>query len=132
MFGRIAHLLDAVEDLDADRRAGRYNPLLATATSPARARAHCEHALRDLRQAVASLDLVDRTLAEALLVTEISRSIDRAFAHASTGHDNPGPSAPACARPHQPPAPAGTERDEPPGYGAECCTDCCCECCDPC
>src|SRR6266851_2242394 len=26
MFGRIAHLLDAVEDFDADRRSGRYNP----------------------------------------------------------------------------------------------------------
>ena len=33
-FGRIAHLIDAAEDLPADRSAGSYNPLLATGTSP--------------------------------------------------------------------------------------------------
>ncbi|MFD0594840.1 DUF5685 family protein [Catellatospora coxensis] len=36
-FGRIAHLLDAVEDLAADRAAGAWNPLLATGASFAQA-----------------------------------------------------------------------------------------------
>lgn len=32
-FGRIAHLADAIEDLDDDRRRNRFNPLLATGVS---------------------------------------------------------------------------------------------------
>jgi len=38
-FGRIAHLLDAVEDLHDDTEKGSYNPLTATGTSLAGARA---------------------------------------------------------------------------------------------
>ncbi|MEV6770627.1 DUF5685 family protein [Nocardia sp. NPDC051030] len=33
-FGRIAHLADAIEDLDDDRASGRFNPLAATGTAP--------------------------------------------------------------------------------------------------
>ncbi|MGV9676158.1 DUF5685 family protein [Nocardia sp. NPDC003482] len=36
-FGRIAHLADAIEDLDEDARRGRFNPLTATGTSRERA-----------------------------------------------------------------------------------------------
>ncbi|WP_067720770.1 DUF5685 family protein [Nocardia yamanashiensis] len=36
-FGRIAHLADAIEDLEADREHGRFNPLTATGTSTAEA-----------------------------------------------------------------------------------------------
>ncbi|MET9488889.1 DUF5685 family protein [Nocardia sp. NPDC006630] len=32
-FGRIAHLADAIEDIEADRAAGRFNPLTATGTT---------------------------------------------------------------------------------------------------
>src|SRR6266851_3515747 len=131
MFGRIAHLLDAVEDFDADRRSGRYNPLLATGTSAARARAYCNQALLGLRLAVASLDLADRPLAEALLVTEVGRSVNRVFAHAGTRHGDPDqPPAPADDQPQQPPAPA----DAPPQDGVPwsdiggCCCDVCCPC----
>lgn len=134
MFGRIAHLLDAVEDLGADRRSGRYNPLLATGTSLARARAYCDRALRGLRQAVASLDLIDRTLAEALLVTEVGRSIDQVFAHDGTHHGDPEqPPAPADAPPHQPPAPAHAPPRGRSPWGEwcaiECCSECCCDAC---
>ena len=38
LFGRVAHLLDAVEDLDADRASGAWNPLLATGTTLDQAR----------------------------------------------------------------------------------------------
>ena len=131
MFGRIAHLLDAVEDLDTDHRSGRYNPLLATGTPPARARQYCDQALLGLRRAVASLDLIDRPLAEALLVTEVGRSVNRVFAHAGTRHGDPDqPPAPADDQPQQPPAPA----DAPPQDGVPwsdiggCCCDVCCPC----
>ncbi len=66
-FGRLAHLLDAVEDLPADRSAGAYNPLLATGTSQDRARQHCDEALADLRGAATALELEERALAESLL-----------------------------------------------------------------
>ncbi|MRH86549.1 regulator [Nocardia sp. SYP-A9097] len=38
-FGRIAHLADALEDIDEDREAGRFNPLTATGTGTADAHA---------------------------------------------------------------------------------------------
>src|SRR6266702_2293574 len=130
MFGRIAHLLDAVEDLDTDHRSGRYNPLLATGTPPARARQYCDQALPGLRRAVASLDLIDRPLAEALLVTEVGRSIDRVFARAGTHHGDPEqPPAPADAPPHQPPAPAHAPPRGRRSWSDSCAADCCAECC---
>ncbi len=138
MFGRIAHLLDAVEDLDTDHRSGRYNPLLATGTPPARARQYCDQALPGLRRAVASLDLIDRPLAEALLVTEVGRSIDRVFARAGTHHGDPEqPPAPADAPPHQPPAPAHApprgRRSWSDSRAADCCAECCGDaCCNAC
>jgi hypothetical protein len=49
-FGRIAHLLDAVEDLADDEAAGSYNPLIATGTDLAQARQHCLDALGGLRR----------------------------------------------------------------------------------
>ncbi|MGI5168569.1 DUF5685 family protein [Spirillospora sp. CA-253888] len=88
-FGRLAHLLDAVEDLAEDEAAGAFNPLLATGTTPAEARRHCDDALHGLRLAVADLDLADRRLVRALLDREVRRSVDRAFAtgaEARRGH----------------------------------------------
>src|SRR5258707_945101 len=129
--GRMARLRGAFEDWGAVRRSGRYNPLLATGTSAARARAYCNQALLGLRLAVASLDLADRPLAEALLVTEVGRSVNRVFAHAGTRHGDPDqPPAPADDQPQQPPAPA----DAPPQDGVPwsdiggCCCDVCCPC----
>ncbi|GAB3900354.1 hypothetical protein GCM10027612_61870 [Microbispora bryophytorum subsp. camponoti] len=118
-FGRIAHLIDAVEDLAEDRARGAYNPLDATGTSPAEARRVCEEALHGLRLAVRDLDLEERHLAEALLCGETRRAVDRVFrprAHGSAcaahrtpaGNTSPAPSSPrpagrrrsrqACAR----------------------------------
>lgn len=79
-FGRIAHLIDAVEDLPADRAAGAYNPLLATGTDLAEARRHCDAALHGLKLAIADLDLENANLVKALLVREVRRSVQRAFA----------------------------------------------------
>src|SRR5262249_37812359 len=66
-FGRIAHLLDAAEDLAADEAAGSYNPLIATGTDLARAREHCLEALGGLRSAVGMLELEHPRLTESLL-----------------------------------------------------------------
>ncbi|WP_040814120.1 DUF5685 family protein [Nocardia concava] len=56
-FGRIAHLADALEDLDSDRARGRFNPLTATDTSPERAHALVAESNSLLRAALASVAL---------------------------------------------------------------------------
>lgn len=92
-FGRIAHLLDAVEDLEEDLARGAYNPLVATGTPLSEARRLCDDALHGLRLAVADLDLEERHLAEALLLDEVRRAIARTFGHrtapASVSAPNP-------------------------------------------
>jgi hypothetical protein len=80
LFGRIAHIIDAVEDLDEDQARGSYNPLVATGTSIAEAGRLCEDALTGLGLAVQDLELRERHLVEALLVDETRRAVRRAFA----------------------------------------------------
>ncbi|MEU5992986.1 DUF5685 family protein [Spirillospora sp. NPDC047418] len=79
-FGRVAHLLDAVEDLADDRETGAYNPLLATGTTLDEARRHADDALHGLRLALADLELERPRLVRALLDREVGRSVDRVFA----------------------------------------------------
>jgi Family of unknown function (DUF5685) len=114
-FGRLAHLLDAVEDLEEDRACGAYNPLLATGTDLAEARRYCDDALHGLRLAVGDLDLEERRLAKALLDREIGRSVDRVFAAYPGG---PGPQGPYGHGPQQPSHPAGHPPYAPVGPGA--------------
>ncbi|MFE5287713.1 DUF5685 family protein [Nocardia sp. NPDC056611] len=59
-FGRIAHLADALEDLDADRAEGRFNPLSATGTTPEQAHALVAESNSLLRAALSRVAL-DRT-----------------------------------------------------------------------
>ncbi|MET8338355.1 DUF5685 family protein [Streptosporangium canum] len=95
-FGRLAHLLDAVEDLARDRAAGSYNPLIASGTDLETARRHCEDALLGLELTVAELDLERRRLVRALLVKEVGHSVTRAFgeAAAAAGREKESPQAP--------------------------------------
>ena len=79
LFGRIAHIIDAVEDLDEDRTRGSYNPLVATGTPLAEAGRLCEDALTGLGLAVRDLELRERHLVEALLVGETRHAVQRAF-----------------------------------------------------
>ncbi|MCW2937622.1 MAG: hypothetical protein JWN00_607 [Actinomycetia bacterium] len=122
-FGRLAHLIDAVEDLEADRAAGAYNPLLATGTSLAEARRHCDAALHGLRLAVADLDLVDRRLVKALLDREVGRSVDQVFAQYGPPQaqaPGPGPQGPGSQGPgpgSQGPGPQGPGPYGPGPYG---------------
>lgn len=79
LFGRLAHLLDAVEDRAADAAAGAWNPLTATGTPLAEARRLADDALHGIRLALREADFVDGGLAHLLLVHELRRSVDRAF-----------------------------------------------------
>ncbi len=81
LFGRIAHLLDAVEDLPADRASGKWNPLAGTGTPIGEARRLCEDALLGIRLALAEAEFADARLARLLLEDELSRSVRRTFGH---------------------------------------------------
>ncbi|WP_433239473.1 DUF5685 family protein [Streptosporangium sp. CA-135522] len=92
-FGRIAHLLDAVEDQDEDAARGAFNPLTATGTTRQEARRLCDDAAHGLALALGELDLAERHLAEVLLGTEVRRAVERAFGHRRTvglSYERPG------------------------------------------
>ncbi|GGO60562.1 DUF5685 family protein [Nonomuraea cavernae] len=123
-FGRLAHLIDAVEDLADDRASGAYNPLAATGTDLDEARRHCDAAHADLRAAVAELDLPQPGLTRALLVRETGRAVSRAFATAGThgpGH-SPGP------EPGAPPGGLPPKRDPGGLLSLACAALTCCTC----
>lgn len=85
-FGRLAHLLDAVEDQAADASAGAWNPLTATGTSLTEARRLCDDALEGIRLALREVEFEDAGLAHRLLVHELRTSVDRAFGASGCGH----------------------------------------------
>ncbi|MGW7021082.1 DUF5685 family protein [Streptomyces decoyicus] len=94
LFGRLAHLLDAVEDRAADAAEGAWNPLAATGATAAQARRLCDDALHGIRLALREVEFADSTLVHVLLVHELRRSVDRAFGTAACshqGHGAPGP-----------------------------------------
>ncbi|MDJ1134416.1 DUF5685 family protein [Streptomyces iconiensis] len=100
LFGRLAHLLDAVEDREADASEGAWNPLTATGTPLSEARRLCDDALHGIQLALKDVQFADSKLAHMLLVHELRRSVDRAFgttacahtpAHARQGEGAPGP-----------------------------------------
>ena len=82
LFGRIAHLVDAVEDLADDQASGAWNPLLATGTDVAEARRLCDDALLGIRLALSEAEFTDDRLVRALLISELTRSVHRTFARA--------------------------------------------------
>ncbi|TRV75311.1 hypothetical protein FKN01_21795 [Streptomyces sp. 130] len=112
LFGRLAHLLDAVEDQEADAASGAWNPLTATGTSRAEARRLCDDALRGVRLALADAEFTDGRLAHVLLTHELRRSVDRAFATDVCSHRAGGP--PAASGEPSGTAPAGSF-GPPPG-----------------
>ncbi|MFF1833967.1 DUF5685 family protein [Streptomyces sp. NPDC058231] len=114
LFGRLAHLLDAVEDQEADAASGAWNPLTATGTSRAEARRLCDDALRGVRLALSDAEFTDDKLAHVLLVHELRRSVDRAFADGTCSHrvaahpaDGPGVTGAFGPPPGNPYAPDG-------------------------
>ncbi|MGQ4513923.1 DUF5685 family protein [Streptomyces sp. DW26H14] len=115
LFGRLAHLLDAVEDQAADAASGAWNPLIATGTSRAEARRLADDAVHGIRLALKDVDFGDGRLAHVLLAHETRVAVDRVFGTAGCAHgtaDAADPRAPHDSRvpydprvPHDPEAP---------------------------
>lgn len=93
LFGRLAHLLDAVEDLDADRESGSWNPLTATGTDLAEARRLCDDAALGIKLALREATFTDDRLVHVLFAHELKRSIARTFGDPHS-HQPPPPSGP--------------------------------------
>ncbi|MFF4253370.1 DUF5685 family protein [Streptomyces sp. NPDC001663] len=112
LFGRLAHLLDAVEDRETDAASGAWNPLTATGTSLTEARRLADDALHGIRLALREVEFVEGRLAHRLLVHELPASVDRTFGTASCAHR----AAPSLAGPYAPPGgPGGPQLPpEPP------------------
>jgi hypothetical protein len=79
LFGRLAHLLDAVEDLDADEATGAWNPITVTGADRTEVRRLCDDAVHGIRLALSDVEFVDARLARALLGGELERAVDRVF-----------------------------------------------------
>ncbi|MEV5787635.1 DUF5685 family protein [Streptomyces sp. NPDC052287] len=100
LFGRLAHLLDAVEDRETDAASGAWNPLTATGTPLAEARRLADDALHGIRLALREVAFTDGRLAHVLLAHELARSVDRAFGTSGCGHgEHGGPDAAAAFGP---------------------------------
>ncbi|HEY9313462.1 DUF5685 family protein [Williamsia sp.] len=151
-FGRCAHLLDAVIDLEKDGKTGDFNPLLATGTSVDAVRDDCRRLLAAIRSRIGGVRLRDDRLVTRLLVGGLDHAITDAFGHHPEAvFTSPG------SPPHRPPLPPFHKRILPwagvycTGYA--CCADhtnpcngkrhqsgakgCCnnvdcCDCCDCC
>lgn len=100
LFGRLAHLLDAVEDREADAASGAWNPLTATGTSLAEARRLADDALHGIRLALRDAEFVDDRLLHVLLAHELRRSVDRAFGEAACSHQGYGGQPPHGGNPY--------------------------------
>ena len=78
-FGRLAHLLDALDDLDDDRRAGRWNPVDATGAGVEATRGLARAQVATLAATLPTVDLagpdLDARLAHRLLVHETERAL---------------------------------------------------------
>ncbi len=81
-FGRLVHLLDAVEDRAADAAAGHFNPLAATGTDDDGARTLAEALVADVQAALRRAELVDRALVDVLLGRELVRAVHRVLPQA--------------------------------------------------
>ncbi|MEU0304118.1 DUF5685 family protein [Streptomyces sp. NPDC006175] len=116
LFGRLAHLLDAVEDREADAASGAWNPLTATGTPLTEARRLCDDALHGVRLAMRDAEFTHGTLAHMLLVHELRRSVDRAFGPGTCEHQAGGqPSGAYGPVPGNPYAPTPGGPSGPPG-----------------
>ncbi|MGW0702527.1 DUF5685 family protein [Streptomyces sp. NPDC002867] len=116
LFGRLAHLLDAVEDKEADDASGAWNPLTATGTSHAEARRLADDAVHGIRLALRDADFVDDKLVHVLLAHELRNSVDRSFGTTTCSHQ-PGPYAPGTGSPYGPGNPYAPGPGGPGGPG---------------
>jgi hypothetical protein len=106
-FGTFAHLLDAVTDLEDDRRSGSFNPITATGTTLEQVRHQCRQLVRRIGVTFDRLVLTDGRLARALLVDGTHAALHRAF-------DTQGATC-AAPPPNWSGAPEQTPDKPPPG-----------------
>ncbi|WP_239476777.1 DUF5685 family protein [Nocardia arizonensis] len=76
-FGRIAHLADAVEDFDADRARGRFNPLDATGTTMPQAYDLMRESDSALRHAIAEAELAETPTVRWILLDPLNGLLRR-------------------------------------------------------
>ncbi|WP_040799712.1 DUF5685 family protein [Nocardia higoensis] len=93
-FGRIAHLADAVEDRDADRAAGRFNPLDASRTSLTEAYDLIHESDARLRRSLAAVELAEVPTVRWMLLDPLHALVHR------IGHGIPGVITHACKASH--------------------------------
>ncbi|MFJ2559715.1 MULTISPECIES: DUF5685 family protein [unclassified Streptomyces] len=133
LFGRLAHLLDAVEDQGTDAASGAWNPLTATGTSRAEARRLADDAVHGIRLALRDAEFTDDRLAHVLLAHELRASVDRAFGTPGCAHREGGaPGTPGAPPDMLPPGTPGGRYRSPQkrGFLAGCAvfTGLCCTC----
>jgi hypothetical protein len=83
-YGRLAHLLDAVDDRDDDARAGAFNPLISTGTSDEQALRHAGMLADRIAERYEQHALHDDRLLRTLLVKGVAQAVrrrDRLRAH---------------------------------------------------
>jgi hypothetical protein len=115
LFGRVAHLLDAVEDREEDEAKGAWNPITATGTGLQRVRDLCDDAVLGVGLALREAEFTDDRLVRALLERELRRAVGRAFAHGGY----PGQGHPSHGHPGQAPGYPGQGYPQHghPGHG---------------
>ncbi|TCK00584.1 DUF5685 family protein [Nocardia alba] len=115
--GRIAHLADAIEDLERDRARGRFNPLEATGTDMPRAYELLRESESRIRQAASEAELDQLpTVRWALLdpLASLLRTVGRGLGLA-VGHTCRTPAAAQQHSPYEFPSPPGRRRPSRPG-----------------
>ena len=118
LFGRVAHLIDAVEDLADDELRGAWNPLRATGTTVEEAQRLCRDAVTGIKLALKEVEFTDRALVHRLLVHELDHAVQHAF-HIPHGLvDDRQPPPPGWQRPGPPPPPGWQPGpgQPPPGW----------------
>ena len=78
-FGRLEHLLDAVEDRSEDRANGVFNPLEMVAADDAEAMVAARALVAEVRAGLVGVQWTDATLVDALFAGELDRAVQRAF-----------------------------------------------------
>lgn len=141
LFGRVAHLLDAVEDYRDDQARGKWNPLAATETPIGDVRTMCDDAVLGIKLALADVAFTDKRLVHRLLTHELQRSVARTFSDAGFEAPDAPDGTPSVdelefGEPGEGSDEEAQNKKKQAGWFDGCCAiecgDCCCDGCDCC